>query len=284
MTAALVRARSWAALGVPVFPVVNKKPMSGIVSWKSKATTNAEQLAVWFRPEWRAVMPALYLDAAGLCALDFDPPSNHPPSDDWIERIVGMCPPTFHQRTRRGVHLIYRGQIPTTTHRLGPKIDTRGIGGYVVAYADAPPTLDAFTALPEHVVAALARDATPRSPSAASGEPVTELRLLKLLCRLDPDMDYERWRNVVAAINATPLLGDESGERRWQIADEWSRGNYWRRRAQRYDADAVRQVLETMPPREGGVSFGTIVHMAQQTPQRRLASHYYNMLSNGAAR
>ena len=281
---ALVRASSWAALGVPVFPVVNKKPMVGIVSWPREATTNAEQLAAWFRPEWRAVMPALYLDAAGLCALDFDPPPDA--ADGWIERVVETWPATFHQRSPRGVHLIYRGQLPNKVRvtSLGPNIDTRGRGGYVVAYADAPPTFDAFAPLPEHVVAALAHDTIPRSPSAASGEPVTELRLLKLLCRLDPDMDYERWRNVVAAINATPLLGDDSGERRWQIADEWSRGNYWRRRAQRYDADAVRQVLETMPPREGGVSFGTIVHMAQQTPQRRLASHYYNMLSNGAAR
>src|SRR6185437_15248224 len=129
MTAALVRASSWAALGVPVFPVVNKKPMSGIVSWPREATTSTEQLADWFRPDWHAVVPALYLDAAGLCALDFDPPPDA--ADGWIEDIVGTWPSTFHQRTRRGVHLIYRGQIATTTHRLGPKIDTRGIGGYV---------------------------------------------------------------------------------------------------------------------------------------------------------
>ncbi len=279
----LSRAMLWAALGVPVFPVVNKRPMSGIVSWPREATTDAEQLADWFRPAWRAVVPALYLDAAGLCALDFDPPPD--PADDWIAHVVGTWPPTFHQRTARGVHLIYRGHLPNKVRAasLGPNIDTRGRGGYVVAYADAPPTLDAFAPVPEHVVAALMRDPTPRRRPQTSGEPVTELRLLKLLCRLDPDMDYERWRNVVAAINATPLLGDESGERRWQIADEWSRGNYWRRRAQRYDADAVRQVLETMPPREGGVSFGTIVHMAQQTPPRRLASHYYNRRSNNGA-
>lgn len=103
-----------------------------------------------------------------------------------------------------------------------------------------------------------------RPLSNAVGDPVTEANLIDLLHYVDPNVSYPEWRNMVAAIGATNLVGDESGERRREIADVWSSGEFWDMPVTRYGGlEAVELVLDTMPPKEGGVGFGTIVHIAK---------------------
>lgn len=113
-------------------------------------------------------------------------------------------------------------------------------------------------------------DLHPRRLASVRGEPVTRDNLLRLLIQLDPAVPYPQWRDIVAAIGATPLLGDDTGDRRWEIAIAWSRGDYWPAPVSRWDGpDAVERILTAMPPREGGVGFGTLVHLARQARRNR---------------
>jgi hypothetical protein len=59
-----------------------------------------------------------------------------------LQRAQGPLPPTLTALTGRGMHLYFRAgahRIPTSAGRLGPGLDVRGRGGYVVA----PPSLHA---------------------------------------------------------------------------------------------------------------------------------------------
>lgn len=94
--------------------------------------------------------------------------------------------------------------------------------------------------------------------------------LREILSYLEPDAPYGEWRDCVAAIRATPILPDaDLGELR-RIAHEFSDGRLDRRqryveaRPRRYSGpDAVDRVFDTMPPKNGGVGFGTLVKAAR---------------------
>jgi hypothetical protein len=106
--------------------------------------------------------------------------------------------------------------------------------------------------------------------SAAIGTTVAAEHLRMLLGYIDPDAPYPEWRDTVAAIRATPIADDTDESERRQIACEWSRGLLNRDNRfkdappSRYtDNEAVNKVFDSMPPREGGVTFGTIYHAAK---------------------
>ena len=129
----LSAALSWAALGRPVFPLVpgEKTPA---VRWSTAATTDFETIRDWFRQPkcagWRA--PGLGLPTGnGLIVVDVDL-AKGAEIPDWL-------PATYTVRTRSGgLHLYFavEGEVPNSAGRLGPAVDVRGDGGYIVA----PPT------------------------------------------------------------------------------------------------------------------------------------------------
>jgi len=101
--------------------------------------------------------------------------------------------------------------------------------------------------------------------------PVARNHVLVLLSHIDPNMDRDRWRNVVAALHATRI--DDDGAERWlrQAAQDWSIGKL--DRLERYKdgtptlytgPEAVDQVFDTMPPVEGRIGYGTLVYMARE--------------------
>lgn len=103
-----------------------------------------------------------------------------------------------------------------------------------------------------------------RAPSPATGEPVTREQLVDRLKCINPDCEYGIWRDVVAAIHATNLTGDETGDERREIAHDWSDGTYSDGPSRKYVVAHVDTVFYDMPPREGGVSFGTIDYHARK--------------------
>ena len=121
---------------------------------------------------------------------------------------------------------------------------------------------------------------TPATQSAAHGEPVGAAMLREALGFLDPNGAYEQWRDIVAAI------GSANCPEAWDIAHKWSEGKldrsgqYQGASPSRYTGpDAVNKVLETMPPKEGGISVGTIEKLAhdagwQNTLAPRLRPDY----------
>jgi putative DNA primase/helicase len=79
---------------------------------------------------------------AGIFVLDVDEKSGGPASLAELEARHGPLPATLRSTTGGGgFHLYFRypadGRIPNSTSRVGPGLDVRGDGGYVVA----PPSL-----------------------------------------------------------------------------------------------------------------------------------------------
>lgn len=89
--------------------------------------------------------------------------------------------------------------------------------------------------------------------SHAAGQPVTLEHLTELLKHVPPDVSYPDWRDRVAAIRNTNA-GTE--EERYDLARDWSRTG------DLDPDDRFDRVWETMPPKTGGVGYGTLFHVA----------------------
>jgi hypothetical protein len=187
----------------------------------------------------------------------------------------GAAIPTYSVVTPRGGrHLYFDGSIRSTTKRLAKEIhkgvggiDTRGRGGYVLL----PPSIvngRPYTVENDVDVAPLPAwlppllDADVQEKSGAFGAPVAHHHLLDLLSSIDPGCDRDTWRNVVAALANTNC--DTSTR---DLAHNWSEGQFWDGNAPyNYTGpDEVDQVYDTMPPRDDGVGYGTILHHARQS-------------------
>lgn len=57
---------------------------------------------------------------------------NGPDTLQELQKIHENLPPTLTVKTPNGIHLRYKGLGKSTVEKLGPEIDTRGVGGYVV--------------------------------------------------------------------------------------------------------------------------------------------------------
>ncbi len=108
----------------------------------------------------------------------------------------------------------------------------------------------------------------------SAGDPITEKVLLATLAEIPSD-DLRRadWKDVVGGIRATNLVGDTDGERRRAIAHAWMKkgghpiGNY-------DDAEGIDQVFDGMPPRDGGLGYGSLHHLAQKhNPDFKINPH-----------
>ncbi len=133
-----------------IFPIASgsKQPaLSG--DWRSHSSSDPEQIEAWRNAGYDL---AIDCGASGLLVVDLD-------------GAVGLAtaasmdlPPTYTMQTPRGgKHLYYVGEAPSSVQRLGPKVDTRGIGGYVLWEGDGYEVIDGRPAqlLPGWVVPAL---------------------------------------------------------------------------------------------------------------------------------
>ena len=66
-----------------------------------------------------------------------------------------------------------------------------------------------------------------RVPSGAVGDPVSEANLIELLRHIDPDVPYPGWRDIVAAIGTTNLIGDETGGERRRLPTRGPPVSFW---------------------------------------------------------
>ncbi|KIZ17365.1 bifunctional DNA primase/polymerase [Streptomyces natalensis] len=203
-TALLSAALTAAERGWPVFPLRpgDKRPAlhgearcphtgpctEGHRKWEQRATTNPDRIrAAWSTGPYNI---AIATGPAGLVVVDLDVPKNNTkdaPSgattfQALCERAGQPMPTTYTVRTPSGGgHLYFTAppgaRLPNTAGALGPRIDTRAGGGYVVAPTSTTPTgtydvLDNAPAapLPQWLLSALA----PRSrPAPARFAPIT---------------------------------------------------------------------------------------------------------------
>lgn len=105
------------------------------------ATTDPEVIARWWR-RWPAANVAVRTGAdSGLVVIDVDPKHGGFAAIAELQRGHGEFPPTPAARTGSGGRhywFVHPGlPVPNSAGRLGPGIDVRGDGGYVIA----PPSL-----------------------------------------------------------------------------------------------------------------------------------------------
>lgn len=113
--------RSW-----KFFPVLGKKPaLEG--DWRGHATDDDAQLDAWLAAGYGL---ALDCGASGVTVVD---PDGQEGLATWEQLKAEGVPDTYTVRTPRGgLHLYFEGEAPSSVQKLGPKVDTRGLGGYVV--------------------------------------------------------------------------------------------------------------------------------------------------------
>ncbi|MEU6216697.1 bifunctional DNA primase/polymerase [Streptomyces sp. NPDC047022] len=117
---------------------------------EQRATTNPELIhAAWAHHPYNV---GIATGPAGLLVIDLDPVKPEEPegAPDGATSLQALCertgqavPDTYRVRTARGHHLYFTAptgvQLKNSANRLGPHIDTRAWGGYVVAPGSTTP-------------------------------------------------------------------------------------------------------------------------------------------------
>jgi KaiC/GvpD/RAD55 family RecA-like ATPase len=125
-------------LGWSVFPLV---PRDKIPLFSKKqggrglydATTNPEQIGTWWTQHPQANIGIATGAASGIIVVDVDGEQG-----EAALALYGALPATPESRTGKGRHLLFSGNaIRNSAGKLGPQLDVRGDGGYIVA----PPSI-----------------------------------------------------------------------------------------------------------------------------------------------
>lgn len=157
----LKHALALAAQGIPVFPAKrDKKPLTE--HGFKDATVDPEAIKAWWT-DWPHALPAVPTGpASGLFVLDID----RKPGADGSEtlRAKGWPVPATrcHATQSGGAHYLFRYpddiRLTISAGKLGPGLDTRGAGGYIIwwpAAGLAVPCREDPAELPDWLRAAL---------------------------------------------------------------------------------------------------------------------------------
>lgn len=135
----LEAALAYAARGWPVFPLRPRQKVPATRHGFRDASTDPEQIRQW----WRRIPAANIGIPTGektFVAIDVDPAKGGADAFDALCDRHGGAPETIESQTGGGGrHLLFAPdpRVGNTTSRLGPGIDTRGRGGYIVV----PPSI-----------------------------------------------------------------------------------------------------------------------------------------------
>lgn len=137
----------YAARGWRVIPIAHgKKYPTGFARWQEQATTDTDTIAAWWHDHPGHGVGIVTGRASGLFVIDIDIKDGQPGLATWAELTdtYNWNEPVYTVRTGTGgLHLYFAWPEDGTEIRnsagntLGPGIDVRGEGGFVVA----PPTI-----------------------------------------------------------------------------------------------------------------------------------------------
>lgn len=121
--------------GIKIIPCVQDGKQPATPNGFHDATTDLRQIDAWWteNPHFNI---GLSPEDAGWAVVDIDPGGEAA----WLALVhkEGGHEPTYEVSTPRGGrHLYFAGSIPTSASKIGVHVDTRGVGGYVVA----PPSI-----------------------------------------------------------------------------------------------------------------------------------------------
>ena len=130
----LEAALAYARRGLPVFPVGRNKTPLTPHGFKD-ATTDLDQVRAWWESAPKARIGVPTGKASGWTVLDVDPRHGGDETLRELELRLGELPPTPCQTTPSGgVHYIfeYSATVRTGAGRLGPGLDVRNDGAYIL--------------------------------------------------------------------------------------------------------------------------------------------------------
>lgn len=134
-------ALKYAAAGIAVFPIAARDKVPAIPKHEGgngclDATTDDAIVSAWWRNLPDSNIGIATGPVSSLLVVDLDGPEG---AESWEHVCAGHTLATARVQTSNGTHLYFRSAltIGNTAKRLGPGIDTRGKGGYVVA----PPSI-----------------------------------------------------------------------------------------------------------------------------------------------
>lgn len=95
------------------------------IRWKEGASCDVDTVRAWWL-RWPTAGIGLACGPSGIVAFDADGIAG-------VQALgtFGPLPRTARSRTARGVHVLFRGSVPTSSDPV-TKLDVRGVGGYVV--------------------------------------------------------------------------------------------------------------------------------------------------------
>lgn len=133
--ATLEAALHYAANGIPIFPVnAKKEPLTAHGFYD--ATTDAASIRAWWLKEPGAGVAIPTGASSGFVVVDLDPRNGSDATVAALEKKHGPFPATVTSRTGGGgTHLLFRhpgGTIPCGADKLGPGVDIKADGGYIV--------------------------------------------------------------------------------------------------------------------------------------------------------
>ena len=189
-------ALAYVSAGWPVFPlaVAGKRPATA--RGFHDATDDPEQVHAWWTDQPRANI-GVATGAAGLVVVDVDAHDDGPDGwSEWCALVTAHAPDGRHVDTLEvltpsgGCHVYFTAPagepVRNSASKLGPGVDVRAAGGYVVA---APSVTDAgpYVVDRAHPVAALPAwlDRLLRPPHVTRERPA-RARTAPLVARLDP--------------------------------------------------------------------------------------------------
>jgi hypothetical protein len=178
----LQAALSYARGGIPVFPLQPRGKEPRTNHGLKDATTEEPTIMTWWQscPAANIGMPTG--TSSGRVVLDVDPRHGGEESYVKLQQQYGDIPPTRTSRTGGGgLHLVFASKAPrirNSAGKLGPGLDIRGEGGYIVA----PPSVHAsgkryewmdpatpIAELPEWLAALLREPDRPTPATSANG-------------------------------------------------------------------------------------------------------------------
>jgi len=138
-------ALEYAARGCRVFPVTpgQKKPPL-VIAWPKRATEDAATIREWWQKWPDANVGIATGKASGFFALDIDPRHGGDGTLADLEARHGTLPLTVEAKTGGvGRHVLFSCpavKVPNSTGKIGPGLDIRGEGGYIVAPPSVHPS------------------------------------------------------------------------------------------------------------------------------------------------
>ncbi|WP_104657347.1 DUF3631 domain-containing protein [Ralstonia insidiosa] len=304
MSTAILRAANlYAAQGWRVFPlhsVVDGVCTCGNNDCKSpgkhpltshgfkEATTDLQRIAAWFDGRTHFPRNIGIATGNGILVLDIDRKPGKPDGKDSLLALLkqhGSLPlPTLIAETGGGgAHMVYRApehrRLSCSAGKLGPSLDVRADGGYVVAWPsvgmhrayawngtpDGSPDFGRIKDAPDWLLDLCERgvtarddartlnsDLTSRPPASPLEESESNIaRIRSALCAVSADCPYDQWRTVVFAIHS---LNWDCG---YSLARDWSVTA-----PDRFDESALEKMWHSARP-DGGIGISSLFHLAR---------------------